>query len=490
MTSALSPFYRILLVIFAVSLAMFGGVQASHAKAGFPNLVPLVKKLKPVVVNISTTQSVKRQSKSPDGKKRKDFEGTPFEELFKHFFDRLPDQGRSFKSNSLGSGVIVDASGYILTNYHVIDKATEITVKLHDESEYRAEVVGKDKKTDLALIRIRADKPLAVAKLGNSSRAEVGSWVMAIGNPFGLEATVTAGIISAKGRVIGAGPYDNFIQTDAAINPGNSGGPLFNLDGEVVGINTAIYSRGGGSVGVGFAIPVNLASNVMEQLKSNGHVERGWLGVRIQTITKELAEALQLDDRSGALVAEVIEKSPAAKAGIRSEDVIISFNGKHVTKMNTLPAIVANTPVGARVPVKVKRGGKERTLWVRIAKLNDGKKGKGSRSGQSGKEPEKSDGAAIKERLGLTVAEMDSALVKRLKLPEDIQGVVITTVHGDSSGQTAGLNRGDVITQFNRKTIKSIDDLAGALNTVKKNSMTLVYVIRNGEPLFIPIKVK
>ncbi|ABK44281.1 protease Do [Magnetococcus marinus MC-1] len=472
-----------MLALVAVSLPQ------AYAEGGFPNLVPLVKRLKPAVVNISTTQTVENSNKIPKKHGQNEFEGTPFEDLFRHFFDRLPDQDRSFKTNSLGSGFIVDAAGYILTNHHVIDKATEITVKLYDETEYRAEVVGKDKKTDLALIRIHTDKPLAVAKLGDSSKAEVGSWVMAIGNPFGLEETVTVGIISAKGRVIGAGPYDNFIQTDAAINPGNSGGPLFNLDGDVVGINTAIYSRGGGSVGVGFAIPVNLASHVMEQLKNKGFVERGWLGVRIQTITKELAEAMHLKDRVGALVAEVIEDSPAAKAGIHPEDVIISFNEKEVTKMNSLPAIVANTPVGTRVPVKVIREGKERTLWVGIAKLDDDKVA-ADEDGRAASGEKKADSSAVKERLGLRVSQVTTELMERMKLPDDAKGVVITALEADGSAVQAGLRTGDVITQFDRKPIKDVDDLVKVLKGVKADSMALVYVLRAGEPLFVPIRVK
>nr|CRH05565.1 Putative serine protease do [Candidatus Magnetococcus massalia] len=458
---------------------------AEAAVSGLPNLAPLAKRLKPTVVNIST------QQKNPEKKVMKrmphgGFEGTPFEDLFKHFFDRMPDRGESFKSKSLGSGVIVDSSGYILTNHHVVEKATSIQVRLADETEYEAEVVGQDKKTDLALIRIKADQKLPVAKLGNSATAEVGSWVMAIGNPFGLEATVTAGIISAKGRVIGAGPYDDFIQTDAAINPGNSGGPLFNLDGEVIGINTAIFSRGGGSVGVGFAIPINLAKDVMAQLKQNGRVERGWLGVRIQSVTQELAEALGMNKRRGALVAEVVEKSPAEKADMRTGDVILTFDGEPVDKMNDLPALVARTAVGKKVPVVVLRQGKTKKLYVRIDKLVDRSETVVAH-GKSDNKAESTD--LIKEKLGMRVMTLTAENRARFKADEKQKGVVVTNLTRGSVALQAGIKRGDLITQFNRHQIAAADDLERALEKAGKGSMALVYLLRDGEPLFVPVRI-
>ncbi|OSM04864.1 putative protease Do [Magnetofaba australis IT-1] len=461
-------------MICVVALA---GVSLANA-AQLPNLPPLIKQLKPVVVNISTTSIEKS---GPEGLPGHAFKGNPlFEDFFKKFMDQMPKQ-RSHKSRSLGSGVIVGADGYILTNNHVVEDANEITVVLNDEREFDAEIVGRDAKTDLALIRIKVDGPLPVAKLGDSDKSEVGSWVVAIGNPFGLDTTVTAGIISAKGRVIGNGPYDNFIQTDAAINPGNSGGPLFNLDGEVIGINTAIFSRSGGNMGIGFAIPMNLARTVMDQLKENGHVTRGWLGVRIQTVTPTLAKGLKLEKPHGALVVSVEPEGPAAQGGIEAGDVIVKFNGGEVNKMNELPAMVANTPVGDKVPVVVIRDGDEKTLHVKIAKLDETKV---ADDGSPASERKTSD-----ERLGLVLQGLTDALREQLEVPAGtVGGVLIAKVTPDSAAADAGLRAGDVIVSVDQKPAKSPDALRDVFRKLKGGDTALLYILRKGEPSFVALE--
>ncbi|MBI4611465.1 MAG: Do family serine endopeptidase [Candidatus Rokubacteria bacterium] len=322
----------------------------------------LVEKLSPAVVNIRITR-VERAAEGPMAMPFGDDEG-PFGPLFRRFFREGP---RSYRLQGAGSGFIIGPEGYIVTNSHVVEGATEVTVVLADKEEYPARVVGRDPKTDLALLKITPRGRLTPAALGDSDRLQVGDWVVAIGNPFGLSNTVTAGIVSAKGRVIGQGPYDNFIQTDAAINPGNSGGPLFNLQGEVVGINTAIFTRTGGSVGVGFAVPINLARSLLPQLE-RGKVIRGYLGVQIQDVTPELAAAMNLKGRQGALVASVVEQGPAAQGGVQRGDVITAFNGKPVADATALPPLVATTAPGTTVPVTVLRNGQSRTLTVTIGR--------------------------------------------------------------------------------------------------------------------------
>jgi serine protease Do len=330
-------------------------------------LAPLVTEIKPSVVNISTTQAVRQP--------RRDFRGPSqgreaFEEFFERFFDG-PVPQESQPQQSLGSGFIIDKEGYILTNNHVVEKAGMIMVKLADEKEYQAKVVGRDPRTDLALIKISARGDLPVVRLGDSDALQVGDWVLAIGNPFGLGQTVTAGIVSAKGRVIGQGPYDDFIQTDAAINPGNSGGPLFNTKGEVVGINTAIFSQTGGSVGIGFAVPVNLAKGVVPELKAKGRVSRGWLGVSIAPVTDEAAKELKLKDKKGALVMEVAERGPADRAGLRPGDVIVNFDGKKVAGAQELPRLVATVAIGKMVGIGLLREGRRLDLTVTIREFRE-----------------------------------------------------------------------------------------------------------------------
>ncbi|MBI4490206.1 MAG: Do family serine endopeptidase [Deltaproteobacteria bacterium] len=332
---------------------------------GLPHFVSLAKKLRPVVVNISATQVADAVEIFPNPFGQEE----PFGEFWERFFGDLP-RG-SLRQRSLGSGFIIGGDGSILTNHHVVENARKIVVKLADGREFEAKVIGKDPKTDIALIKIKGHGNVSVAPLGDSDRLQVGEWIVAIGNPFGLDNTVTAGIVSAKGRHIGAGPYDNFIQTDASINPGNSGGPLINTRGEVVGINTAIVSQTGGNIGIGFATPINLVKEVLPQLKAKGKVTRGWFGVAVQKVTPEIAESLGLDKARGALVAQVSKDAPAERAGIKMGDVIIEFDGKEIKDSNDLPIVVARTPVDRRVRVKVLREKKEMNLSVTIGELKE-----------------------------------------------------------------------------------------------------------------------
>lgn len=445
--------------------------------ANLPDLVPLVTKLKPVVVNISTSQNVavEEEQELPEG-----FRNSPFEEFFRHFLDKIPKENH--KSRSLGSGVLIDSAGYIITNNHVVAEADEITVRLFDEREFSAKVVGRDSKTDLALIKINTDGGLPAANLGNSDQAEVGSWVVAIGNPFGLEATVTAGIISAKGRMIGNGPYDNFLQTDAAINPGNSGGPLFNLDGEVIGINTAIFSRSGGSMGIGFAIPVNMAKPVIKQLKENGRVTRGWLGVRIQTVTKDLAEALGMENKHGALVASVEPDSPALKAGVKAGDVIVQFNGRDVRRMKELPAVVAQTPVGRSVPMKVFRNGGTKTIHVVIAELQE------TKNGEDPKSPSTTQHKSV-SALGLKVEPLTKEMAERLNVPDGAKGVVVTEVSKKGIAGDSEIRPGDVIVEIDRRSVHSLADFKKATKNSKPGRNLLILLLRGGDPHFMALQI-
>jgi serine protease Do len=342
--------------------------QAGWAPSRPDTLAPLVEEVKPAVVNISTTQAPRQQ---PRRGFRAPFRGQePFEDFFERFFGGpMPQEPRG--QQSLGSGFIIDKDGYILTNNHVLENAGTITVKLANEKEYEANVVGRDPRTDLALIKINARGDLPVVRLGDSESLRVGDWVLAIGNPFGLGQTVTAGIVSAKGRVIGQGPYDDFIQTDAAINPGNSGGPLFDTKGEVVGINTAIFSQSGGNIGIGFAVPINMAKGLVPQLKTKGRVSRGWLGVSIGPVTDEAAKELKLKDKKGALVMEVVERSPADRAGFQQGDVIVSYDGKDVAGPADLPRLVASTAIGKEVSLRVIREGRSLDIKATIREFRE-----------------------------------------------------------------------------------------------------------------------
>lgn len=461
-------------LVFALVLC-FVMVPAGQAAKGLPELSGLVQKLQPTVVNISTTQNVQPKKNPLAG--QNPFEGTPFEDFFRQFQDRMPD-GNKHSARSLGSGFIIDQEGYILTNHHVVEEADKIMVRLSDEREFDAEVIGSDSKTDLALIRIHPQGQLAVAELGDSDRAEVGSWVIAIGNPFGLETTVTVGIISAKGRVIGAGPYDNFLQTDAAINPGNSGGPLFNLDGEVVGMTTAIYSRSGGNMGIGFAIPINMAKQIVNQLKTQGHVTRGWLGVSIQTVTKELVDAMGLSDEGGALVASVDPEGPAAAAGIKTGDVIVRFDNKPIKKMHDLPALVAATNVGKAVDVEVFRKGHKENLSVKIAQLNDD-------TVATNTKPTESPRLGL---LGMNVRNLTPELREKTKIAAETIGVLVTEIEEGSPASLAGVHQGDVIQEVNYQPVRTVEEFREAMNKIAVGKSIPILVLRQGSPLYLALR--
>src|SRR5215470_16025469 len=398
-----------------------------------PSFSAIAKKTMPVVVNISTTAQRSPRSGSND----------PIDEFFSRFFGDA--QPRENSQRSLGSGILISSDGEILTSYHVVRNADAIKVKLADQTEYEARLVGKDDRTDLALIKIRrSGGNLPFARLGSSSQLDVGDWVMAIGNPFGLEHTVTAGIVSAKGRVIGAGPYDSFIQTDASINPGNSGGPLINASGEVVGVNSAIFSQSGGNVGIGFAIPINLAKQLLPELETTGSVTRGWLGVTIQHMTPELAKSLGVEESHGALVADVTSNSPAAKAGMERGDVIVRYNKKKVEDSGALPTLVAGTPIGETVPVEVVRNGKAKTLNVTVAKLTEQK--------AAGADEES---APQKGKWGLALRELQPEEREQLGL-KDNEGVMVGGVQPESPAAEAGVESGDVILQVNKSSVSSV----------------------------------
>ena len=436
-----------------------------------------VEKLSPAVVNISTTTIV-NDGQAMDMPQFPP--GSPFEEFFKNF----GDNNRQRKAQSLGSGFIIDDDGIVVTNYHVIENAEEIRVVLADETSFSAEVLGQDQKTDIAVLKIDpGDTKLTAVSFGNSDELRVGDWVLAIGNPFGLGGTVTAGIVSARGRDIGNGPYDDFIQTDASINRGNSGGPLFNTDGDVIGINTAIYSQSGGSVGIGFAISSNLAERVAEQLIEFGQTRRGWLGVYIQEVTPDIAESLGLDDAIGALISSVNEAGPAAKGGIQPGDVIVKFDGKLIEKMRDLPRIVAETDIGAKVKVELFRQGKRETVTVTLGELEKAELA-GVIDNGGGQSDEFSFGS-----LGFSVANLNAALAEELGLDIDARGVVVREVVPGSPAADKGLTVGDILRRYGQRPI---DDAASLAADIKKaetagRSGVLLLIERDGRERFIQI---
>ncbi|HPG71256.1 MAG TPA: DegQ family serine endoprotease [Syntrophales bacterium] len=435
------------------------------------SLADLVEKLSPAVVNISTTKVVKM-----DGKRSPFNDMFPFDrffggedEFYRRFFGDNPE--KEFRQRSLGSGFIISKDGYIFTNNHVIERADKIKVRLSTGKEYDATVKGRDPRTDLALIKIIADNSLPTVNLGDSDRLRVGDWVMAIGNPFGLDHTVTAGIVSAKGRVIGAGPYDNFIQTDASINPGNSGGPLFNMAGEVVGINTAIVAQG---QGIGFAIPVNMAKEILEDLKAKGKVTRGWLGVSVQDITEDLAKSLKLKDRNGALVTEVFEGDPADKAGIKQGDIIVEVDGKKVKDTHELLRFVAVLPVGKKTAVKVLREGQLKELQLTVAEREE-KKELASGRGES------------KDTYGMSVQDITPGMAKQLGLPS-AGGVIVTRVREGSAADEGGLQPYDVILQVNRVKVSSVRDFQREISKKTADDRILLLIRRGKGTYYVAIR--
>jgi len=457
-------------LLFPVTQKMVTGAEPPakpfpQAPASFTDLVERVKQ---AVVNISSTKVLKRRPMpSPFGPQGpfRDFFGDDF---FERFFGQMP---RERKQHSLGSGFIIDpAKGFIVTNNHVVANADEINVRLEDGKDYAAEVVGRDPKTDLALIKTKTKlDTTAVVLLGDSDKVQVGEWVMAIGNPFGLERTVTVGIISAKGRVIGAGPYDDFLQTDAAINPGNSGGPLFNMKGEVVGINTAIVASG---QGIGFAIPINLARELLPQLEK-GKVIRGWLGISIQDVTPEIAKSFNLKDTKGALVADVMKDSPAQKGGIERGDIVVSFDGKPIASAHELSRIVAGTPPNNNVKVEVTRNGKRQAFAVQV----------GTMPGEVEEEAK-----TTAAELGLAVQGLTPDLAEQFDWPREEKGVLITGVDPGSAADDAGLRRGDLIKEMDHKPVQTVDDYRRQVKKVKQGESILLLIKRGTQTFFVTVK--
>ena len=455
-------------------LALFAFAVAAQAKPAPGSFADLAEKLLPSVVNISTTQVIEGRGgveipRVPPG--------SPFEDFFKEFFDRNRPQQRR-KATSLGSGFILDASGYVVTNNHVIQDADEITVIFQDNTRLKAEVVGRDAKADLAVLKVNPEgKELKSLAFGDSDVIRVGDWVVAIGNPFGLGGTVTAGIISARGRNINAGPYDDFIQTDASINRGNSGGPMFNLKGEVIGINTAILSPSGGSVGIGFAIPSSTVKPIVSQLITHGQVRRGWLGVHIQAVTDEIAESLGLDKPTGALVASVIENGPAEKAKIQPGDVILEFDGKVVAEMRKLPRIVAETDISKPVEVKIWRDSKTMTVPVTVGELDEDETVVASRSGGEKQESEKQSFKI----LGLTLSRTTPRLIDRFKLGKDTKGVVVTDVEDGGAAAEKGIRPGDVVVEVSQDEVTSPDQIAEKIEKARASGRKSVLLLLEGQ---------
>ncbi len=460
---------------------------------GPDNIADVAEAVIDAVVNISTKQSVDLSSNTmpqlPPGGQFEEF----FEELFKN--RRGPGGQNSHpqiprRVSSLGSGFIIDAAGLVVTNNHVISDADEVNVILNDGTTLKAEVIGRDQKTDLALLRVKPSKPLKAVKFGDSDKLRLGEWVIAIGNPFSLGGTVTAGIVSARNRDINSGPYDNYIQTDAAINRGNSGGPLFNLDGEVIGINTAIISPSGGSIGIGFAVPSKTAVTVIDQLRQFGETRRGWLGVRIQQVTDDIAESLNVKPARGALVAGVDDKGPAKPAGIEPGDVIVKFDGQEIKEMRDLPRVVADTPVGKDVEVVVVRKGKEEKKTVKLGRLEDGEK-KASTSSKQGAAPEEK--TVVQKTLGLNLANMTDELRKRYKIKDTVKGIVITGVDSNTPAAEKRLNAGDVIVEVAQEPVNTAADLQKRVDQLKKDgrkSALLLVANADGELRFVALSLQ
>lgn len=440
-------------------------IQAARPSQ-LPSITGVAEKAMPAVVNISTSQKAAQPPRPADPSPNPHSFGgeDPLDEFFRRFFgDRPPPS----QQRSLGSGFIVSTDGYIITNNHVIANADTVTVRLSEpyHDEYTATVVGADEKTDLALIKIDAKRSLPTLPFGSSESLLVGDWVIAIGNSFGLEQTVTVGIVSAKGRVIGAGPYDDFIQTDASINPGNSGGPLLNLRGEVIGVNSAIFSRGGGNIGIGFATPIDLTKTIVAQLKESGAVTRAWLGVMIQAVTPELAKSFGLQHPQGALVAEVTPGSPADKSGLERGDIIVKFNDKTIQDSHELPAIVAQSPVESTTTVTVLREGREKEFTVTLSKLSE-------------QQVRADVGEESEDQWGMTVANLTPEIARQFQLEERRGGVVVVGVEPGSAAAEAGLQAGDIIEEVNRQQVNSVDEFVKTLPQTGKQETVLLFVRR------------
>ena len=458
---------------------------APAAPSGFGDLVSRVS---PAVVNVATKRAAAGRAEAMPMPQVPP--GSPFEEFFREFFDRDREQQTPQRSFSLGSGFVIDPEGFVVTNNHVIADADEITVVFSDDKEYQAELVGRDPKTDLALLKISSSRAFPYVTWADSDDVRVGDWMVAIGNPFGLGSTVTAGIVSARGRDIRAGPYDDFIQVDAAINRGNSGGPSFTLGGQVLGVNTAIFSPSGGNVGIGFAIPANLAKPVIDSLKDTGRVARGWLGVRIQAVTPEIAESLSLPDPEGALIASVTPDGPAEKAQIRAGDVILEFDGKRINRMRNLPRIVAETSVGREADVVFWRDGEEQHTRIVLGELPDDEQ----LASLNSPEPTEADpsGKAKINELGLVVSGLSEELRSRFNIGEDVKGVVVTEVENEGSAADEGLRAGDVILEVGQEEVGSAPELLAKVKQAKQEGKkaALLLVDRQGDLRFLALRLQ
>jgi serine protease Do len=471
-------------------------LTVSAAARGPEGIADAAEQVIDAVVNVSTKQSVDLSS----GAMPQLPPGSPFEEFFEEFFKNRRGQGGQNgqngqtpsprRVNSLGSGFIIDTSGLVVTNNHVIADADEVNVILNDGTTLKAEVIGRDQKTDLALLKVTPTKPLKAVKFGDSDKLRLGEWVIAIGNPFSLGGTVTAGIVSARNRDIQSGPYDNYIQTDAAINRGNSGGPLFNLNGEVIGVNTAIISPSGGSIGIGFAVPSKTVVPVVDQLREFKEVRRGWLGVRIQQVSDEIAESLSIKPARGALIAGIDEKGPAKPAGIEPGDVVVKFDGKDIKEMRDLPKIVADTPVGKDVEVIIIRKGKEEKKTVKLGRLEDEKK-------QAALDPKK-DAApdakpVVKKALGLDLANLTDDLRKKHNIKEKVKGVLITGVDPNSPASEKRLAPGMVIAEVQQQPVTNAAELQQRIEKLKKDgkkAAVLLVVTPDGDPSFVALSLQ
>ncbi|MBF0301853.1 MAG: DegQ family serine endoprotease [Desulfamplus sp.] len=469
----INVFWLMLMVLFIAALP-----NTSFSKSAPPPMVPasfsdIADEARPAVVNIGTTKNIRG-----GGRVFNHFFGQPFggDEMLRQFMAPfLEQQPKQYEQNSLGSGFIVSPEGYIVTNNHVIEGADSISVKMYDNKEYDAKLIGRDPKTDLALIKIDA-KALAYLQLGNSSDLKVGTWVVAIGSPFGLEQTVTAGIVSAKGRILGSGPYDDFIQTDASINPGNSGGPLLNLEGEVVGINTAIIQSG---QGIGFAIPSDLAKGIVEQLKSSGEVTRGWLGVAIQDITPELAQYYGLKERDGVLVGTVYKDHPADKAGIKAGDIIIRINDETVNTSRELSTSIARHAVGEKVDVAFVRDGQIKIVKVTLAKRSD--------SDQVEQSLSQSDGGSFDE-FGMNLTTLNEDIASQFGYDPRAQGLVVANLEADSKAARAGIRVGDILREVNRRTVENTNQYNSIMKQIPKGSSVQLLFIR-GNSSFVAVRL-
>jgi serine protease Do len=482
-----APVGRAGLAILLATAIAWPVMTAPAAARGPENIADVAEQVIDAVVNISTKQTVDMSSNAMPQLPP----GSPFEEFFEEFFKNRRGQGGHGGSqtprrvNSLGSGFIIDASGLVVTNNHVIADADEVSVILNDGTTLKADIVGRDTKTDLALLKVKPTKPLKAVKFGDSDKLRLGEWVIAIGNPFSLGGTVTAGIVSARNRDINSGPYDNYIQTDAAINRGNSGGPLFNLSGEVIGVNTAIISPSGGSIGIGFAVPSKTVVPVIDQLREFKEVRRGWLGVRIQHVSAEIADSLNVKPARGALIAGVDDKGPAKPAGIEPGDVIVKFDGQDIKEMRDLPKIVAETPVGKDVEVTIIRKGKEEKKTVKLGRLEDEKQA-ALAPGKNGAQ-EKS---VVKKALGLDLANLTDELRKKHKIKDKVKGVLITGIDANSPAAEKHLAPGMVIAEVQQQPVSSATELQQRVEKLKKDgkkAVVLLVVTPDGDPSFVAL---